>query len=132
MSTDDSRWWNDATADEASKCKSVTDEFLRAPTLAKKDEFARALALFIILGGDDAAIRERLDKISDTQLGPVCEGLRTFERKLSACGATISTNLQQTIAKLTKHDNENISKVAAERSRRINLHARTIKIPPKS
>src|ERR1035438_6263131 len=76
MSTNTSRWWGDATADEASGCENVVDTFLNDPNPANGDSFARALALFILLGGDDTNILKEIRGVEDSHLNDVWIGLK--------------------------------------------------------
>jgi hypothetical protein len=117
MSTNTSRWWGDATADEASKCESVVNTFLNGPNPTDRDNCARAFALFILLGGDDTSILKRIHGVKDSQLNDVWIGLKLCVDKLSAFGAAAPDGLQASIAQLGERSQKRSDDNVAEKQK---------------
>lgn len=119
MSTNTSRWWGDATADEASECEIVVNTFLNDPNPANRDNCARALALFILLGGDDTNILKEIHGVKDSQLNDVWIGLKLCVDKLSAFGAAAPDGLQVSIAQLGKRSQKRSQDTVAEKQEKL-------------
>lgn len=101
MSMDTQHWWHNATIDEVRACESVVHNFLTAPRPDANDEFARALAFYILLGGDEIAISQKIDHIRDFQQADyACGALQSCEAKLSDCQASMTAALKDSIKRL--------------------------------
>jgi hypothetical protein len=135
MSTNTSRWWGDATADEASGCENVVDTFLNDPNPANGDSFARALALFILLGGDDTNILKEIRGVEDSHLNDVWIGLKLCVDKLSAIGTAAPDGLQASIAELGKRSQKRSQDIVAKKQENLKVKAKSMPHPrpgPKS
>lgn len=122
MSTNTSRWWGDATADEASECEIVVNTFLNGPNPANRDHCARALALFILLGGDDTNILKEIQGVKDSQLNDVWIALKLCVDKLSAIGAAAPDGLQASIAQLEKRSQD----IVTEEQEKLRVKAKSM------
>jgi hypothetical protein len=122
------RWWKQATGDDAGKCRGSVVDFLDRPHPEDTEKCARALALYILLGGDDTAIRDRVDKLQESpQMVLVGDALAACEAKLSQANVAMPEELRKSHADLIVRD----EKASARRLREILRKARTLKLKPR-
>jgi len=112
-----SHWWENATADKAAACRDVVREFLAGPDAANREEFARALALLVLLGGDGdrTNIRDEINKVEGSHLDEVSNGLEVFEERLSDFPVAVPDGLRESIGQLQERRQKRSEDVTAER-----------------
>jgi len=109
-------WWNQATRDDAANCRTRVFEFLNDPNPEDTEKCARALALYILLGGDDTAICDRVDKIQQSpQMVRVRDALASCAAMLLQAQAAMPEKLQKSNQELINRD----EKAFAERRPKI-------------
>jgi hypothetical protein len=129
-----SRWWENATADEVAECRDVVYAFLTDPDSANREKSARALALLVLLGGDGdrANIRDEVNKVEDSQLDEVCNGLEVFEERLSDFPVPVPDGLRESIDHLKERRQKRSEDITAKRMENLLRHARTYKFKLKT
>lgn len=105
-------WWDQATRDDASNCRRSVLTFLGDLNPDDTEKCARALALYILLGGDDTAICDKVDTIQESS-----HMLRVRD-VLTACEANLSQAHVAMPEKLQKSRKQLIVRYEATRARR--------------
>jgi hypothetical protein len=122
------RWWNQATSDDAGNCRKTVFGFLDDPNPDDTEKWARALALYILLGGDVTAICDRVDKIQESPyMVRVRDALTTCEAKLLQAHVAMPERLQRSNEELIIRD----EKAFAQRCLEILQAARRVRLRPR-
>jgi hypothetical protein len=125
--TDPNRWWNQATGDDAGNCRRHVFSFLDDPKPDDTEKCACALALYILLGGDDTAICNRIDKIHESpDMVRVRDALTACEAKLAQAHVAMPEELRKSNEELIIRD----EKAFAQRVEMLQTGRPLIRKPP--
>jgi hypothetical protein len=94
------------TAADAEHSAKNVDAFLNQPTVGGIARFSTALALMIILGGDDSAYCEKIEKLSNADLDAARSGLEAAEAKLLQMNRAPSERMKASLAELKRRRTE--------------------------